>query len=185
MNGMCHSEPRRRSRNPVPKHDDRSVGTGCLDFARHDTRWLLLVAGCLLSVAVFAQDAPPPKDSDLVAAAKKAKQGRVAIPRKVITNADVKKAKGKLVELPARPAAPVVTPANSLEQHQAQLKATATAERTKAEATKKVADLEKELAAIEQTYYEENDPAYRDDVIKKKFEQKKIALDAARAALNR
>src|SRR3954447_3671944 len=33
----CHSEPRRRSRNPLPKHDGRSVGRGSLDFARDDT----------------------------------------------------------------------------------------------------------------------------------------------------
>jgi len=148
----------------------------------------LLVAGCLLSVALMAQEQPP-KDSDLVAAAKKAKAGRVAIPRKPITNADVKKAKGKLIELPGKAAAETQQPAveqwSSEEKHQQARKATAAAEQVQADATKKVADLEKELAAIEQSYYEENDPAYRDDVIRKKFDEKKQELEAARAAIPR
>src|SRR3954453_17272320 len=33
----CHPEPRRRPRDPLPKHEDRSVGRGSLDFARDDT----------------------------------------------------------------------------------------------------------------------------------------------------
>jgi NAD-dependent DNA ligase len=74
---------------------------------------------------------------------------------------------------------------NTIAQHTAEMKAAAVAEKVQADATKKVADLEKELAAIEQSYYEENDPAYRDDVIKKKFEQKKTELETARAALNK
>jgi len=149
---------------------------------------LLLVAGCLLSIAALAQEAtapaPPPKDSDLVAAAKRAKDGRVAIPRKVITNADVKKAKGKLIELPGstKPVAPLSTQ-STIAKHEADKKAAAAASQAEADAAKKVSDLEKELAAIEQSYYEENDPAYRDDVIKKKFEQKKTELEAARRQL--
>ena len=143
----------------------------------------LLVAGCWLSVALFAQDAPQPaKDSDLVAAAKKAKAGHVAIPRKVITNADVKKAKGKLIELPSTGVKPMAPVPSTMAQHTAEMKAAAVAEQAHAESAKKVADLEKELAAIEQSYYEENDPAYRDDVIKKKFDLKKAELDAAKAA---
>lgn len=139
-----------------------------------------------MSVALLAQEQPP-KDSDLVAAAKKAKAGRVAIPRKPITNADVKKAKGKLIELPGKAAAeaqqPAVEQRSSEEKHQQSMKAAAAADKLQAEATKKVADLEKELAAIEQSYYEENDPAYRDDVIRKKFDEKKQELEAARAAV--
>jgi len=146
----------------------------------------LLVAGCLLSVALSAQEQPP-KDSDLVAAAKKAKAGRVAIPRKPITNADVKKAKGKLIELPAKASAETPQAAveqwTSNEKHQQARKAAAAADKVQVDATKKVADLEKELAVIEQSYYEENDPAYRDDVIRKKFDQKKQELEAARAAI--
>lgn len=150
-------------------------------------RRALLVAGCLLSVALLAQEQPP-KDSDLVAAAKKAKAGRVAIPRKPITNADVKKAKGKLIELPPKTPAetaqqPAVEQWTSMEKHQQSMKAAAAADKVQADAAKKVADLEKELAAIEQSYYEENDPAYRDDVIRKKFDEKKQELEAARAAV--
>jgi hypothetical protein len=146
---------------------------------------LLSAVCCLLSFAAFA--AEPPKDSDLVAAAKKAKAGRVTIPKKTITNADVKKAKGTLIELPGK--APVATPAapvdnrGSIARHEAAKKAAAAAEVVQAGAEKKVADLEKELAAIEQTYYEENDPTFRDDVIRKKFDEKKRELDSARAAL--
>ena len=144
---------------------------------------LLSAVCCPLSVA-FAQDAP--KDSDLVAAAKKAKEGRVAIPRKVITNSDVKKAKGKLIELPASKATgplAAIDAQSSIEKHGQEMKAAAAAEQVQVVSAKKVADLEKELAAIEQSYYEENDPAFRDDVIRKKFDLKKAQLDAARAAL--
>ena len=141
---------------------------------------LLLSAVCC---PLSGQAQEPPKDSDLVAAAKKAKEGRVAIPRKVITNADVKKAKGKLIELPGKPVAAPVVAESSNEKYQATLKAAAAAEKAQAEAAKKVADLEKELAAIEQSYYEENDPAYRDDVLKKKFELKKTELETARRQL--
>lgn len=147
-------------------------------------RVALTVGSCLLAVAMLGQDAPPKKDSDLVAAAKKAKAGRVAIPRKVITNSDVKKAKGKLIELPAtsKPLASLSAP-TSIEKQDAERKIAAAEQHAQADAEKKVADLEKELAAIEQTYYEENDPAFRDDVIRKRFEQKKLELDAARAAM--
>lgn len=165
------------------------IGQRIADSGQRTLVALLLSAVCCLlpgvAVALFAQDAPaPPKDSDLVAAAKKAKAGHVAIPRKVITNADVKKAKGKLIELPAG-AKPVATApqTNTIEQHNAQMKAAAAAEKAEAAAAKKVADLEKELAAIEQSYYEENDPAFRDDVIKKKFDSKKTELETARQQL--
>jgi hypothetical protein len=150
--------------------------------------YLLAIGCCLLSGVMFGQEAPPPpKDSDLVAAAKKAKAGRVTIPRKPITNADVKKAKGKLIELPGKAPAETPHPAveqwTSMEKHQQAMKAAAAADKVQVDATKKVADLEKELAAIEQSYYEENDPAYRDDVIRKKFDQKKQELEAARTAV--
>jgi hypothetical protein len=149
----------------------------------------LLSAICyLFFAAMLSGQSAPPKDSDLVAAAKKAKAGRVAIPRKPITNADVKKAKGKLIELPAKaPAANAPTGAvdqwTSIEKHDQARKAAAAADKVQADAAKKVAALQKELAAIEQSYYEENDPAYRDDVIRKKFDEKKQELEAARAAL--
>ena len=143
---------------------------------------VLPVACCLLFA--FAQDQP---DSELVAAAKKAKEGRVAIPRKVITNADVKKSKGKLIELPPGKTIAVapLDQRTSIEKHDAAMKAAAAEERVDAAAQPKVAELEKELAAIEQDYYDENDPTFRDDVIRKKFEVKKRELDQARAALKK
>ncbi len=155
--------------------------------SRGTPRLLLSAACCLLSLKLTAQETPPPSpDSDLVAAAKRAREGHVAIPRKTITNADVKKSKGKLIELPSKggPIPPHVADGKStIERHSEAMKAAAAAERESAAALKKVADLEKELAAIEQSYYDENDPNYRDDVIRKKFEEKKHELDAAKAAI--
>jgi len=151
-------------------------------------RVLLLSAVCCPLSVAFAQEAPPPKDSDLVAAAKKAKEGRVTIPRKVITNSDVKKAKGKLIELPASKAAgplAAIDAQSSIEKHGQEMKAAAAADKVHVVSAKKVADLEKELAAIEQSYYEENDPTFRDDVIRKKFDSKKVELDAAREAVRK
>ena len=160
--------------------------------SRRGRRELLLSAVCcLLSLRLFAQDAPPappPPDSALVAAAKRAKEGHLAIPHKVITNADVKKAKGKLIELPSK-GGPVplhlLDQKSSLEKHEDAMKAAAAAERDSNAAQKKISDLEKELAAIEQSYYDENDPSYRDDVIRKKFEAKKLELETARAAMSK
>jgi len=153
-----------------------------------------LALSTLLAFSLFAQeDAPPPppappSDSALVAAAKRAKEGHLAIPHKVITNADVKKAKGKLIELPSK-GGPVpfhvLDQKSSLEKHDDALKAAAAAERQANAAQKKISDLEKELAAIEQSYYDENDPTYRDDVIRKKFEEKQRELEGARAALSK
>ena len=48
---------------------------------------------------------------------------------------------------------------------------------------KKVADLDKSLNLIEQSFYAENDPNYRDDVIQKRFEQTKRQLGDARKEL--
>jgi hypothetical protein len=159
------------------------IGQQTADSGQRHTRILLLSAVCcLLSVVAFAQDPP---DSELVAAAKKAKEGRVAIPRKVITNADVKKSKGKLIELPPGKAVAPLDQRTSIEKHDAAMKAAAAEERVDAAAQKKVTDLEKELAAIEQDYYDENDPTFRDDVIQKKFDVKKRELDLARAALKK
>jgi len=163
-----------------------NLGQRTTDSGQRALAAILLSAVCCL---LSGQAQEPAKDSDLVAAAKKAKAGRVAIPRKPITNSDVKKSKGKLIELPgAAPstnAAPAV-PADkrtSQQKHEDAMKAATVAEKAQSDAAKKVADLEKELAVIEQSYYEENDPAYRDDVIRKKFDQKKQELEAARAAV--
>ena len=46
-----------------------------------------------------------------------------------------------------------------------------------------VDDLEKELRRIEETYYAENDPNYRDSTIEPRFNQTKKQLDDARKEL--
>jgi predicted translin family RNA/ssDNA-binding protein len=47
----------------------------------------------------------------------------------------------------------------------------------------KVNDLNKELDRLEQAYYAENDPNYRDKTIAERFEQTKQQLESARKEL--
>jgi predicted translin family RNA/ssDNA-binding protein len=47
----------------------------------------------------------------------------------------------------------------------------------------KVNDLDKELDRLEQAYYAENDPNYRDKTIAERFEQTKKQLESARKDL--
>ena len=145
---------------------------------------LLMIA--LLAAPLAAQE------SDLVKAANAAKAKRPAATKstkpKVITNADVKKAKSKLgttttatpAEAPApvaaKPAAPVMTPDQLF-------RARRDAEDRVEKNEKRVAELQKSLDLIEQAFYAENDPTYRDDVIQKRFEQTKRQLGDARKEL--
>jgi hypothetical protein len=134
------------------------------------------------------------EDSPLVKAAKANGGAKKAMPKKPITNADVKKSTGKLIEKPAD-GAPASTPAgppkpalsgvegSSAAVHEAQKKALAATQKRVAEAEAKVAELEKELARVEQSYYEASDPNHRDLVIAPRFAQTKKQLDAARADL--
>jgi hypothetical protein len=131
-------------------------------------------------------------DSPLVRAAKAAGGAKKKMPKKVITNADVKKTTGKLMVLPGN-SAPAKTstavtdtapPKGLIEQHTAMLRAQdAATERVKV-AEKKVSDLEKEARRLEEAYYAENDPNYRDTVIAARFHQTKQQLDDARKALS-
>jgi exonuclease VII small subunit len=119
----------------------------------------------------------------LVEASKAAKAKKKTSTTKVITNADVKKSKGKLSVTPGTQ--PVETkPEPTLLEKQAVDRAARLALETKrAELEKSVASLEREVAALEASYYETNDLDYRDTVIAKKFAEKKAALDAARKEL--
>jgi len=131
----------------------------------------------------------------MVDAAKDAKAKRKKSTSKVITNEDVKKSKGKIVELsekdlPKVDAKKTTTGPTMLEQQDAELKARHEAETRVAKVEKSVADLEQEMVRIEQSYFEENDPNVRDTVItrrfaetKSKLETAKQELEAARAAL--
>ena len=123
-------------------------------------RTALLLLLCGAAAALAAQDktdttAPKPKDSPLVRAAR-ANGGKPHIPSgKVITNADVRKSKGKLVVLPPKPE----------------------------DAAKKVADLQRQLRGIEDSYYAADDPNVRDRTIVPQFANKKQELETAQQAL--
>jgi len=137
----------------------------------------------LLLIALLAAA----QESDLVKAANAAKASRSGGKTKVITNADVKKAKAKLKETSSGGQAPAPVPTGEapvLHRNSDQLyKARHTATDRVTASEKKVADLEKSLDGIEQSFYTENDPNYRDDVIQKRFAQTKRQLEDARKEL--
>lgn len=120
----------------------------------------------------------------LVDAAKASKAKRKKSTSKVITNSDVKKSKGVLVQTSAAAAPIDAQPEESLVEKQETMRKART-ERAEALriAEANVAMLEKELAAIEQQYYDENDLDRRDREIVKRFESTKQKLDLARAEL--
>jgi len=120
----------------------------------------------------------------LVEASKDAKSKRKASTTKVITNADVKKSKGKVSQKPGSTAPAQVKPEPTLlEKQAAERAARVIAEVRLATAQKVVAELERELAAIETSYYETNDLDYRDKVLTKRFADVKARLDEASAEL--
>ena len=118
----------------------------------------------------------------LVNVAKEAKEKRRKSTSKVITNADVKKSKGK-VQTTNAPTTPVVREPTLMEKHQATRTAEAAAAAHKAKYETVIAQLEKELAAIEQSYYNENDLTRRDTQLVARFNDVKAKLDAARKTL--
>jgi hypothetical protein len=124
------------------------------------------------------------QESDLVKAANDAKAKRSAATKtKVITNADVKKSKGKVATTTLAPLpADEAKPGPKLTSDQLYRARREAADRVTA-SEKKVADLDKSLDLIEQSFYAENDPNYRDDVIQKRFEQTKRQLADARKEL--
>jgi hypothetical protein len=104
----------------------------------------------------------------------------------VITNADVKKSSGKLVPAkpkaaaaPAKPEPPKPAPVDEDELYRQRVAADAAL----SAAQQKVTDLQRELRAVEESFYEENDPEVRDRVIAPKFAEAKKRLDDAKAAL--
>lgn len=127
-------------------------------------------------------------ESPLVRAARDAKSKRKTHP-KVITNKDVKSSKGKISVNTPPPLPPGSTPKaqtdprSPLEKQDAEYKAHKAGEERVATDEKKVSELEKDLAAIEQAYYEEKDLNRRDTVIQKRFAQVKRQLEDARKEL--
>lgn len=146
----------------------------------------VLCAAACFSMPLPAQETPTKAPAeDLVTTAKAAKAKRKKSATKVITNKDVRKAKGKLVVLKT-PDAPVATPADKTGQLQKQdvtLREHREARDRVAAAQKRVDGLQKELEDLEQRYYRENDPNYRDNVIQERFAQTKRQLDDARHEL--
>ena len=145
-------------------------------------------ASVLVAAEPPATPANSSKNSPLVQASKDNGGARKKKLRKVITNADVKKSKGKLIVLPAKPGEAVATvpgpPSKGLlEQQNENRKARLNAERQLSEADGRVKSLEKELARIEQSYYDEADPSRRDSAIGPRFIQTKRQLDDARKQL--
>jgi hypothetical protein len=122
-------------------------------------------------------------DDTLVDAAKDAKAKRKKSTTKVLTNADVKKSKGKIATTPNVSGEPVERERTLIEKQQATRTAEKAATERRAASEKLIATLEKELAAIEQSYYHENDLNRRDTELVKRFNDVKAKLDAARAAL--
>jgi len=136
------------------------------------------IAIFLIAAAGFADDSP------LVKAAK-ANGGPKKSKTKVITNADVKKSSGKVSTLPAaaKSAAPAAAPPMSVADQDKLLHDRAAAQKRTDAAQAKVTDLDKELDRLEQAYYAENDPNYRDKTIAERFEQTKKQLESARKDL--
>ena len=134
-----------------------------------------------IAVLLLALDAQS-DTSALVQASKDGKAKRQGSTTKVITNAEVAKAnKSKVVE---RKGVPItVKPQPTLmEKHEAERKARLEREAKLKVLNETVARLEKELAALEQAYYEENDLNLRDNDIVTRFYETKAKLDEARGA---
>ena len=140
--------------------------------------------------ATTTQAPARPKESALVKAAKQSGTGTTPkMPKKVITNADVKKTKGKIATSTPKPIPAVsadhtvADPRGIMEMAEADAKARKAADDRIAAAKTKFDSLEKDLAAIEQAYYQERDPNVRDTVIQQRFAQTKRQLEAARKEL--
>jgi hypothetical protein len=148
----------------------------------------LAFAVCIAAFAAFpsfGDEKPATADEKgLVEAASATKAKRKQSTSHVITNADVKKSKGKIGSTNA-PATPVTPEPSLVEQYQASRAATAREDAARAEAREKVDVLQKELAAIEKSYFEEDDLDRRDHVIAATFADVKARLDAAREELAR
>jgi hypothetical protein len=152
---------------------------------------MILASGGARATSPASETTQDPKapTKDLVSAAKDAKGKRKQPSTKVLTNADVKKSKGKLIVLSstekpdAETAAKAVDPRSALERHDANYRERLVVDEKTRAAQSRVEALEKELLELESRYYEENDPDRRDRVIRVKFEEVRKSLDEARSEL--
>jgi len=137
------------------------------------------IALALLLIASVAS-----ADTKLVEASKAAKAKRKKSTSKVITNADVKKSKGVLVESSATLEPVEAVAEESLVEKQERMRKARTEHAAALQtAEENVATLEKELAALEQHYYDEHDLDRRDGELVRRFEATRQKLEAARAEL--
>ena len=123
---------------------------------------------------------------DLVETAKAAKEKRKKSTTKVITNADLKKSKGKVAEHKPAVAIESTSPTSEkslADQYESSYRERLVRDEKRAAAQRKVDDLARELDAIEQSYYEENDLDKRDKEIVKRFNDTKTKLEEARKEL--
>jgi hypothetical protein len=143
---------------------------------------LLTLAVFLVAIAGVADDSP------LVKAAKASGGPKKKTTKKTITNADVKKSAVKATgpapsTTTAPQPAPAAVPASPLAEQDKLFHARAAAQQRADIAQTKVSELDKELDRIEQAYYAENDPNYRDKTIAGRFEETKLQLETARKEL--
>lgn len=151
----------------------------------------ILLASGARAIPPASEGSQDPKapTKDLVSAAKDAKGKRKQPSTKVLTNADVKKSKGKLIVLSstekAEPGTAVqeVDPLSPMQRHDANYRERLVIDEKTRAAQSRVDALEKELLELESRYYEENDPDRRDRVIRSKFEEVRKALDEAKSEL--
>lgn len=145
----------------------------------------IFLTGIALFAAADESTPAPPADSptaDLVEAAQGAKARRRNSSTKVITNADVKKAKGKLIVKAGSQPALAETPVKPmLQAHQERLAAIRATEARMKAAEERMAAIAKEMVALELSYYEENDLDRRDTEIASRFLEAKERMKAATA----
>jgi hypothetical protein len=135
-----------------------------------------------LTLAVLA--IPLAADEEAVRAAKEQKAKRKNSTSRVITNADLPKAKGRVVES-GREMTPVAPPPSegSLERHEAARRAALLAAEQIAAAERLVQSIQVELASIEKSYFDESDLDRRDSEIVRRFEEAAERLRRADEAL--
>jgi hypothetical protein len=116
-------------------------------------------------------------DEALVKASEEARSKRKKPTSRVITNADVKKSKGVLIDSKTATASPVPKSGPSrTELYEAEKKAKALLDETIARLEAEAAQLEKQVTALELAYYDESDLTRRDTVIAPQFREAKAAL---------
>lgn len=141
---------------------------------------------------VVSERPVPATDSPLVRAAKAARKAREkkASSGPVITDDSVKKSGGRLTVLSgsARAGTPAPEDAEAafVKMNQDRADAAMRAEQARVEAeglVKEIARLERELASVEEDYYDESNLELRDDVAERDFKKTKTALETAREKL--